>query len=84
MADAVLEGKQIREEMMQAKQDKAGEEEELAPPEKSIMEMGETPAVETAEEVSGTEEAPVENEGDATPPDDAGAEADAVNKKEEV
>ena len=38
IADAVLEGKQIREEMMQAEQDKAMEEPE--PPEKSIMEMG--------------------------------------------
>ena len=38
IADAVLEGKQIQEELRQAEQDK--EMEELVPPEKSIMEMG--------------------------------------------
>ena len=84
MADAVLEGKQIREEMMQAKQDKAGEEEELAPPEKSIMEMGETPVAETAEEVSETEAAPAEKKDETTPPVGVGAEAGSVDEKEEV
>jgi len=54
IADAVLEGKQARQEMIQAEQDKIVEE-ELLPPEKSIMEMGEAPEQDTADAVSDTE-----------------------------
>ncbi len=53
IADAVLEGKQIREEMMQAEQDKAMEEPE--PPEKSIMEMGMGPEPEAEKEEAAEE-----------------------------
>lgn len=55
IADAVLEGRQIQEEMIQAKQDKEMEEPE--PPEKSIMEMGMGPeSEEKAETIEATQE----------------------------
>jgi len=76
MADAVLEGKQIREEMMQAEQDKEVEEPE--PPEKSILEMGNAPDLEEGEpEAAGTpaEETPEETKEEKT-------EAEAEESKE--
>jgi len=54
IADAVLEGKQIREEMIQAEQDKEIEEPE--PPEKSIMEMGNAPDLEETEPAAENKE----------------------------
>ncbi len=66
IADAVLEGKQIREEMIQAEQDKGMEEPE--PPEKSIMEMGMGPEPEEKPETieAAQEEAPGEGEKEVT------------------
>jgi len=60
IAEAVLEGKRIREELMQAEQDKAMEEPE--PPEKSIMEMGMGPEPEVETTADGEESAPLSEE----------------------
>ncbi len=69
IADAVLEGKKIREEMMQAAEDKGIEEPE--PPEKSILEMGMGP--EPGDEI--------DTSVNAAPTEEAGA---APEEKEEV
>ena len=79
IADAVLEGKQARQEMIQAEQDKIVEE-ELLPPEKSIMEMGEAPEQDTADAVSDTE---VEEEKEDGEKED-GEKQDADAAVEEV
>lgn len=81
IADAVLEGKRIREELMQAEQDK-GIEEELEPPEKSIMEMGTSPE---PEEI-GKEAKVYQEEGVALgkkAEQDAGSTEDGVLEGEE-
>ncbi len=87
MADAVLEGKQIREEMMQAEKDKEVEEPE--PPEKSILEMGSAPelgeeAESAAMEGAGEErevEAPSEEEVKEETPEEESRETDAVKEE---
>ncbi len=90
IADAVLEGKQIREEMMQAASDKEAEE-TPEPPEKSILEMGMGPEPEEMGETPGAEtepeQAPVaeqEKQETEEPADEASAEpAEDVNEQKE-
>jgi len=86
MADAVLEGKQIREEMMQAEQDKEIEEPE--PPEKSIMEMGNVtdleetePAAEEKEGEEPTEEAKEETDEKEESQAEEAEETEAVKEE---
>jgi len=75
IADAVLEGKKIREEVMQSEQDKAVEE--LEPPEKSIMEMGTSPELdETGKETKGDQEEDVAPEKEVE--QDAGSTEEAI------
>jgi len=80
IADAVLEGKQARQEMIQAEQDKIVEE-ELLPPEKSIMEMGEAPEQDTADAVSDTEVEEEKEDGEKQD-SDAAVEEVKVSEKE--